>query len=104
MSTPTDTRINTLTDEVLRLRNCHSEADTQLNSLLLKLTEIQLNLATQDRTLSKLDCAVNGNGKPGLIGRVDQIEHITGGLLKAVWLLTAAVATAAVRMVVDKMR
>jgi len=100
MPNAADQRIQTLTDELARLRNSHYQADNQLHNLLLKITEIQLNLATQDRTLSKLDAAVNGNGKPGLTTRVDRIEHISGGLLKAVWLLTAAIATAAVRMVV----
>jgi hypothetical protein len=100
----TDPRIQTLTDEVTRLRNSHYQSNNHLHHLLLKVTEIQLNLATQDHTLGKLDSAVNGNGKPGLTVRVDRLEHLSGGLLKAVWLLTAAALTAAVRMAVEKLK
>ena len=91
-----------LTSEVNRLRNSRHQADNQLQSLLLKVTEIQLKLATQDQTLNKLDAAVNGNGKPGLMTRVDRTERIISGLIKAVWLLTAAALTAAVRVVVER--
>jgi hypothetical protein len=96
---PTDQRIQSLTTELARLRNCHEQADNQLHALLLKSTEIQLNLAVQDRTLGKLEAAIHGNGQPGLITRVDRIEHLARGLVKAVWLLTAATTTAAVRWV-----
>jgi hypothetical protein len=94
---PADQRIQNLVSELSRLRNSHEQADNQLHSLLLKTTEIQLNLAVQDRTLGKLESAIHGNGSPGLVTRVDRIEHLARGLAKAVWMLTAAVITAAVR-------
>ena len=97
---PPDDRIQHLSTELSRLRNSHEQADNQLHSLLLKTTEIQLNLAVQDRTLGKLESAIHGNGTPGLVTRVDRIEHLARGLVKAVWLLTAAAITAAVRWVV----
>jgi hypothetical protein len=93
-------RIEILTREVDRLRKSRHAADNQMQELLLRLTEIQLNLATQDKTLSKLDTAVNGNGRPGMTTRLDRVERITGGLTRAVWLLTAAAVSAAVKMVV----
>ncbi len=99
-----DTRILNLTKEITRLRNSHHQADNQLHALLLKITEIQLNLATQDRTLNKLDQAIHGNGKPGLLTRVDRTERITGALVKSVWLLTATAAAALIRVVFDRWR
>ncbi len=101
---PPDPRIHSLTSELTRLRNSHSQADDHLHSLLLKLTEIQLNLATQDRTLNKLDESVNGNGKPGLVLRVDRIERLAGSLVKAVWLLGAAAVTSVGRLVIERFR
>ena len=101
-TTDTTTRIQTLTAEVERLRNSHYQADNQLHALLLKITEIQLNLATQDRTLSKLDTAIHGNGHPGLATRVDRTERILGGLIKSVWLLTTALSAALVRYIADR--
>jgi hypothetical protein len=96
MSTPTphDIRIDTLTAEVDRLRKSRHLADNQLQQMLLKIAEIQLNLATQDATLEKLELSVHGNGKPGLATRVDRIERTTTNLLKFVWILIAALATA----------
>jgi len=99
---PLDTRIQSLTAEVNRLRNSHHQADNELHGMLLKITEIQLNLATQDRTLGKLDQAIHGNGSPGLVTRVDRSERAIGAMLKAVWLLTASFAAALVRLVLDR--
>ncbi len=98
----TDVRIETLSSEVDRLRNNHHSADNHLQSLVLKVTEIQLNLATQDKTLGKLESAVNGNGKPGLVARMDRVERLAGGLLKAVWILVAGLCTEAVRWAVNR--
>jgi hypothetical protein len=99
---PTDPRISALTAELARLRNSTQQADDQLHALLLKLTEVQLNLATQDRTLARLDSSVNGNGKPGLLLRVDRIERLAGVLLKTVGLLTAAAITGIVKILFDR--
>jgi hypothetical protein len=101
---PTDSRIQSLTDELARLRNSNQQADNQLHALLLKITEIQLTLATQDRTLGRLDLAVNGNGKPGLLLRLDRVEQIAATLVKAVWLLGAAAITAVGRVIFDRFR
>jgi hypothetical protein len=102
MPLPTDPRIQSLTAELTRLRNSNQQADDQLHSLLMKITEIQLNLATQDRTLGKLDLAVNGNGKPGLVLRLDRIEHIAANLVKTVWLIAGTLLAAGVRFFVNK--
>jgi len=101
---PDDSRIQSLTDELTRLRNSTQQADNQLHGLLLKVTEIQLNLATQDRTLGKLDESVNGNGKPGLVLRVDRTERIAATLIKAVWLLAAAIVTTMGRIIMDRFK
>jgi chromosome segregation ATPase len=98
---PTDSRIQSLTAELTRLRNSREQADNQLHGLLLKLTEIQLNLATQDRTLLKLDQTLNGNSNNnvGLVTRVDRVEHLARGLVKATWLLVAALVTASLKWI-----
>ena len=97
-----DSRIATLADEVSRLRKGRHFADNQLQAMMLKVTEIQLNLAVQDKILAKLDSAVNGNGKPGLVLRVDRIEQISSGLTRAVWLLAAAAISVAVKLLCDQ--
>jgi hypothetical protein len=102
MPSPPDSRIQSLTAELLRLRNSTRQADDQLHALLLKITEIQLNLATQDRTLCKLDLAVNGNGKPGLLLRLDRIERVAGTLVKTVWLIVGTLLAAGLRFVANK--
>ncbi len=102
--TPPDTRIQSLTTEITRLRNSHHQADNQLHALLLKITEIQLNLATQDKTLSKLDHTIHGNARPGLTTRVDRAERVIGTLIKSVWLLTAAALAAVLRIVMDRLK
>jgi hypothetical protein len=99
-----DSRIQLLSEEVDRLRSFRHASDNHLQSLVLKVTEIQLNLATQDKTLAKLESSIHGNGKPGLITRMDRVERIAGGLVKAVWLLTTAIGTAMVKIVVDRMK
>jgi hypothetical protein len=99
-----DTRIQSLTDEVNRLRNSHYQADNQLHGILLKITEIQLNLATQDRTLGKLDVTIHGNAAPGLVTRVDRAEHVLGTLIKSVWLIAGTLLAAGVRFLTDRWR
>jgi hypothetical protein len=99
---PPDTRIQSLTDEVNRLRSSHDQAGDQLHGILLKITEIQLNLATQDRTLGKLDLAIHGNGKPGLVTRVDRTEQVLGTLIKSVWLIAGTLLAAGVRFFSDR--
>ena len=96
-------RIRSLSDEVERLRRFHDVADDRAQTFMLKLAEIQLNLAVQDKTLGKLDTAVNGNGRPGLAGRVDAVERVAGGLTRSVWLLAAAAVAAGVKLVVDRL-
>ena len=91
---PHPTRIDTLSAEVDRLRKSRHFANNQLQQMLLKIAEIQLNLATQDSTLAKLDRTINGNGKLGLSTRVDRVERTTANLLKFGWILIAALATA----------
>jgi hypothetical protein len=99
---PPDTRIDNLTREIDRLRAGHQRADHQQQDLLLKITEVQLNLALQDKTLAKLETAIHGNGKPGLLSRMDRLECLTGVLTKAVWLLTTAVVSAAMTFLFDR--
>jgi hypothetical protein len=91
---PQTARIDTLTAEVDRLRKSRHFANNQLQQMLLKIAEIQLNLATQDATLAKLDRTINGNGKLGLSTRVDRVERTTANLLRFGWILIAAIATA----------
>lgn len=97
-------RIKGLGDEVERLRRERTTADGQAQALLLKVTEIQLNLAVQDRTLGKLEAAVHGNGRPGLCGRVERLERAACGVGRVVWLLVAAAVTAAAKLLLDRTR
>jgi hypothetical protein len=102
-TTENDTRIKVLSDEVTRLRDGRHSADNHLQGVMLKVTEIQLNLATQDRTLAKLDAAIHGNGSPGLMSRVDRFERLAANLSRAVWILAAAGLSAVVKMVADRL-
>jgi hypothetical protein len=96
-----DARIQVLSDEVKRLRDGRHSADNHLQGVMLKVTEIQLNLATQDKTLAKLDTAIHGNGTPGLMSRVDRFERLAANLTRAVWILTAAGLSAVVKLMAD---
>jgi hypothetical protein len=102
--TATDERIETLTAELARLRNSNQQADDQLHALLLRMTEVQLSLAAQDRLLAKLELTLNGNGRPGLVLRLDRTERIAANLVKAVWLLTATAVTEGIRLLTDHFR
>lgn len=75
-------RIETLSDEVNRLREANHDRAGEITSVMLGLAEIKLNLAVQDKTLSvqadslkMLTYTVVGNGKPGLATRVMQLEN-----------------------------
>ena len=72
-----DSRIDALAGEVDRLRHGRERADGHLQQVLLKVTEVQLNLASQDKLLARLECTINGgeDGKPGLATRVDRFER-----------------------------
>jgi hypothetical protein len=100
---PPDTRIDNLTREIDRLRSIHDQTDTKQHELMLRLTEIQLNLAMQDKTLNKLDVSVNGNGRPGLVTRVDRIEIVIRNLTRAVWMLITTTVGAAFKFVLDRL-
>jgi hypothetical protein len=92
-----DARIDGLLGEVDRLRRGRKASDNQLQEILLKVTEVQLNLATQDKALEKLACAIHGagDGRSGLLTRVDRMEHLTANMIRFGWLALAAMVTAA---------
>ncbi len=90
-----DVRVQGLADEVDRLRRNRHLADNQLQQMLLKIAEVQLNLATQDKTLARLDASVNGNGRMGLSTRVDRVERTAANLIRLGWIVIAGLVTAA---------
>ena len=52
------------------------------------------------RKLDKLDEAVRGNGKPGILIRLDRLEQDAKRQAKLVWLLLGAVVTGSVSLLV----
>ena len=92
-----DVRIQSLVGEIERLHRGRKASDNQLQEMLLKITEVQLNLATQDKALEKLGCAIHGaaDGKSGLLMRVDRIERTATNMIRFAWLALAALVTAA---------
>lgn len=42
--------------------------------------------------LDRIDVAIRGNGKPGIIVRLDRLEHSAKSQAKLIWLLIGAVA------------
>ena len=92
-----DARIDSLSGEVDRLRHGRERADGHLQQVLLKVTEVQLNLASQDKLLARLECTINGgdDGKPGLTTRVDRFERTAVNLVRFGWLVIATMITAA---------
>ena len=51
----------------------------------LSLDRINKTLADQNRTLDKLDHAINGNGKPGLLTRVQTNESFISVIQRLIW-------------------
>jgi hypothetical protein len=94
-----DERIQRLTAELDRLRKAGHERVGELQPLVLGLAEIKLNLATQDRTLGKLERAVNGNGSPGLIVRMDRAERSLAGYSRFLWLVAGVVVALLARTI-----
>jgi hypothetical protein len=97
-----DNRIRSLEEEVARLRQRQHESGNQDQRRELKLAEVQLTLANQDKILAKIDTAVVGNGRPGLITRMDRAERWIATNTRALWLVAAAVIAFAVKAIVQK--
>lgn len=88
-----DERIQSLAAEVEAMRLRRNESGDPIAGLTAKVTEALLNLAMQDRTLGKLDTAINGNGKPGLRREVDELNRTSRTLVRLTWLIIGAMAT-----------
>lgn len=99
-----DTRIERLAAEVEHLRKARHEHSGELQAVVLGLAEIKLNLATQDKTLGKLDRAVNGNGSPGLMVRMDRAERSLGNYARFLWLVAGVVVALLARTIVGSFR
>jgi hypothetical protein len=95
-----DDRIKRLTAELDNLRNARHEQVGEIHTVVLSLAEIKLNLATQDKTLAKLDRAVNGNGAPGLIVRMDRAERSLANYSRFLWLVAGVVVALLARAIV----
>jgi hypothetical protein len=52
-----------------------TDQDKRLEELRVGLAAINEHLSNQDKILARLDAAVNGNGRPGLLTRVDRLEQ-----------------------------
>ena len=98
-----DERIARLTDQVEMLRKRHHDSAGEIQHVVLGLAEIKLNLATQDKTLGRLERAVNGNGSPGLIVRVDRAERSLAGYARFLWLVAGAVVSLLVKVIVGSL-
>jgi len=95
-----DDRIERLTVELEHLHKSRHEQLSEIQTVVLGLAEIKLNLATQDKTLGKLDRAVNGNGSPGLIVRMDRAERSLAGYSRFLWLVAGAVVALLAKSIV----
>ena len=93
-------RIENLSTELQRLRQSRHEQNGELQTIVVGLAEIKLNLATQDRTLGKLDHAINGNGSAGLIVRVDRAERSLASYARFLWLMAGGLAALLVKSLV----
>jgi hypothetical protein len=86
-------RITQLQNELDALRHASGDGGDTLQSLALGIAEVKLNLAQQDRLLAKLDASINGNGRAGLLMRMDRAERWIAVNTRLAWtVLTAAVA------------
>jgi hypothetical protein len=85
-------RITQLQDELDALRHATANGGgDHLQSLLLGMAEVKLNLAQQDRLLAKLDASINGNGKTGLLMRMDRAERWIAVNTRLAWTIVTAV-------------
>jgi len=88
-----DERIVRLSAELDDLRGARHEHVGELQAVVVALAEIKLNLATQDKTLGKLDRAVHGNGSPGLVVRMDRAERSLSNYARFLWLVAGVVVS-----------
>jgi hypothetical protein len=84
-------RITQLQDELDALRRAGGDGGDHLQSLLLGMAEVKLNLAQQDRLLAKLDASINGNGRAGLLMRMDRAERWIAVNTRLAWTVVTAV-------------
>jgi hypothetical protein len=92
-------RIAQLENEIETLRRAAGESGDGLKALELSMAEIKLNLAQQDRLLAKLDASINGNGKAGLLMRMDRAERWIAVNTRLAWTVVTAVVALLVHMV-----
>lgn len=102
-----DERIARLGEQVEMLRRRSHDSAGELQHVVLALAEIKLNLATQDKTLGRLEHAFNGNGSPGspgLLLRMDRAERALAGYARVLWLVAGAVVSLLVKVVFGSVR
>jgi hypothetical protein len=99
-----DDRIERLSAELEHLRKSRHEHAGELQAVVLGLAEIKLNLATQDKTLARLDRAVHGNGSPGLIVRMDRAERSLATYARFLWLVAGVVVALLARAIVGSLQ
>jgi hypothetical protein len=86
-------RITQLQAELDTLRHATGDGADALQSLAVGMAEVKLNLAQQDRLLAKLDASINGNGRAGLLMRMDRAERWIAVNSRLAWtIITAVVA------------
>ena len=99
-----DDRIERLSAELEELCSARHEHVGELQTVVVALAEIKLNLATQDKTLGKLDRAVHGNGSPGLMVRMDRAERSLANYSRFLWLVAGIVVALLVKAIVVSFR
>jgi hypothetical protein len=90
-------RITQLQDELDALRRVTGEGGDKLQSLLLGMAEVKLNLAQQDHLLARLDASINGNGRAGLLMRMDRAERWIALNTRLAWTVVTAVVALLIR-------
>jgi hypothetical protein len=90
-------RINQLQNELDAMRHATGDGGDSLQALALGIAEVKLNLAQQDRLLAKLDASINGNGRAGLLMRMDRAERWIAVNTRLAWTVLTAVVALLVR-------
>ena len=90
-----DARIRHLDEELQRQKQRRTESyEDALHELIVSSAEIKLNLAHQDKATAAQNAALFGNGKPGLMTRMDRVERRNAFVGKVCWVVFGAVVSA----------
>ncbi len=76
-------------DDIKKHFHCRCEKDEEIMDIHKQITKLVTSDAKQAVILNRLDHAINGNGREGMVTRYNRLE----GQFKALWILVTLFVT-----------